>query len=152
MLVDYKQWAEQSEDREWDFSEFFAAPFIKDTNGRFISLSDITLRNAFFEKMFWLIRDCYPVEDSRAMAFFGRLYEKYIQDITEDAAEKGWKNDKSEGDKRAIEVLTNHGLSRDEAIRLTENWGQMKEKIRNEKKTFLKTTGFLITFGRKEQT
>lgn len=86
LLVDYKQWAEESEDREWDFSEFFAAPFIKDTSGRFISLSDITLRNAFFEKMFWLIRDCYPVEDSRAMAFFGRLYEKYIQDITEDAA------------------------------------------------------------------
>ena len=82
---EYKTWAEQSEDREWDFSEFFAAPFVKDYNGKFISLSDITLRNAFFEKMFWLIRDCYPVKDSRAMAFFGRLYEKYIQDITKDA-------------------------------------------------------------------
>ena len=33
--------------------------------------------------MFWLIRDCYPMEDSRAMAFFGRLYEKYIQELTE---------------------------------------------------------------------
>lgn len=85
-LGEYKDWAEKSEDREWDFSEFFAAPFIKDKKDRFISLSDITLRNAFFEKMFWLIRDCYPVEDSRAMAFFGRLFEKYIQDITEEAA------------------------------------------------------------------
>ncbi len=84
-LGDYKQWAEESEDREWDFSEFFADPFVKDINGKFVSLSDITLRNAFFEKMFWLIRDCYPVDDSRAMAFFGRLYEKYIQDITKDA-------------------------------------------------------------------
>ncbi len=84
-LGDYKQWAEESEDREWDFSEFFSAPFVKDRNGKFVSLSDITLRNAFFEKMFWLIRDCYLVEDSRAMAFFGRLYEKYIQDITKDA-------------------------------------------------------------------
>lgn len=83
-LGDYKQWAEESEDREWDFSEFFAAPFVKDINGKFVSLSDITLRNAFFEKMFWLIRDCYPVDDSRAMAFFGRLYEKYIQDLTKD--------------------------------------------------------------------
>lgn len=84
-LGDYKQWAEESEDREWDFSEFYAAPFVKDINGKFVSLSDITLRNAFFEKMFWLIRDCYPVDDSRAMAFFGRLYEKYIQDLTKDA-------------------------------------------------------------------
>lgn len=84
-LGEYKGWAEQSEDREWDFSEFFATPFVKDSNGKFVSLSDITLRNAFFEKMFWLIRDCYPVKDSRAMAFFGRLYEKYIQDITKDA-------------------------------------------------------------------
>ena len=87
-LDEYKTWAEQSEDREWDFSEFFATPFVKDSNEKFVSLSDITLRNAFFEKMFWLIRDCYPVDDSRAMAFFGRLYEKYIQDITK-AATKG---------------------------------------------------------------
>lgn len=84
-LDEYKGWAEQSEDREWDFSHFFGTPFVKDSNGKFVSLSDITLRNAFFEKMFWLIRDCYPVKDSRAMAFFGRLYEKYIQDITKDA-------------------------------------------------------------------
>ncbi|MBQ3545136.1 MAG: hypothetical protein IJA34_09145 [Lachnospiraceae bacterium] len=48
-LGDYKQWAEESEDREWDFSEFYAAPFVKDINGKFVSLSDITLRNAFFE-------------------------------------------------------------------------------------------------------
>lgn len=88
LIDDYKQWAEESEDREWDFSEFFSTPFIKDINGKFVSLSDITLRNAFFEKIFWLIRDCYPVEDSRAMAFFGRLYEKYIQDITKDAAKE----------------------------------------------------------------
>ena len=84
-LSEYKDWAEQSENREWDFGAFFSAPFIKDSKDRFISLSDITLRNAFFEKMFWLVRDCYPGEDSRAMAFFGRLYEKYIQEITKDA-------------------------------------------------------------------
>ena len=39
----------------------------------YISISDITLVNAFFEKIFWLIRDCYSEDDSRAMAFFGRL-------------------------------------------------------------------------------
>lgn len=85
-INEYKAWAEQSEDREWDFSEFFSFPFIWDAESKYISLSDITLRNAFFEKLFWLIRDCYPRQDSRAMSFFGRLYEKYIQAITKDAA------------------------------------------------------------------
>ena len=59
---------------------------MSDSHGNYISISDITLRNAFFEKLFWLIRWSYPVEDSRAMAFFGRLFEKYIQVITENAA------------------------------------------------------------------
>ena len=80
---EYREWALNTEETEWDFSAFFANPLISDGKGKHISISDITLRNAFFEKMFWLIRDCYPIEDSRAMAFFGRLYEKYIQELTE---------------------------------------------------------------------
>lgn len=83
---EYREWALNTEETEWDFSAFFANPLICDGKGKHISISDITLRNAFFEKMFWLIRDCYPIEDSRAMAFFGRLYEKYIQELTEKAA------------------------------------------------------------------
>lgn len=81
----YFNWITETENLEWDFSKFFEFPFIKDGLGKYISISDITLRNAFFEKVFWLIRDCYPQSDSRAMAFFGRLFEKYIQDITSDA-------------------------------------------------------------------
>ena len=32
-----------------------------------------------------MIRDCYPDDDSRAMAFFGRLFEHYIQTLTEES-------------------------------------------------------------------
>ena len=81
----YFDWATETEDQEWDFSRFFEFPFIADRSGKYISVCDITLRNAFFEKIFWLIRGCYPENDSRAMAFFGRLFEKYIQDVTQDA-------------------------------------------------------------------
>lgn len=81
-IENYSEWAIESENREWDFSKFFDFPFIMDAKGDYISISDITLRNAFFEKIFWLIRDCYLDEDSRAMAFFGRLFEKYIQNLT----------------------------------------------------------------------
>ncbi len=56
----------------------------------YISISDITLVNAFFEKIFWLIRDCYSEDDSRAMAFFGRLFERYIQDATEDVCKNDY--------------------------------------------------------------
>lgn len=82
----YSDWATVSEDQEWDFSGFFEFPFIVDKSGKYISICDITLRNAFFEKIFWLIRNCYPQSDSRAMAFWGRLFEKYIQDATCEAA------------------------------------------------------------------
>lgn len=84
-------WAAETEDLEWDFSKFFEFPFIVDHNGKYISVSDITLRNAFFEKIFWLIRGCYPEDDSRSMAFFGRLFEKYIQDITQNATKDEYK-------------------------------------------------------------
>lgn len=87
----YFDWATKTENQEWDFSQFFNFPFIKDGHGRYISVCDITLRNAFFEKIFWLLRDCYPQSDSRAMAFFGRLFEKYIQDITRNAVKADYK-------------------------------------------------------------
>lgn len=79
-----KKWAEKTETEEWDFTLFYKFPFILDGESSYISVSDITLINAFFEKIFWLIRDCYSQEDSRAMAFFGRLFERYIQDATKD--------------------------------------------------------------------
>lgn len=84
-IENYMEWAIESENQEWDFSKFFEFPFIIDAKGNYISICDVTLRNAFFEKIFWLIRDCYPEEDVRAMAFFGRLFEKYIQNLTCDA-------------------------------------------------------------------
>lgn len=83
--IKLKEWAEKTETEEWDFTSFYCFPFLSDGESDYISISDITLINAFFEKIFWLIRDCYSKEDSRAMAFFGRLFERYIQDATKDA-------------------------------------------------------------------
>lgn len=87
----YTEWGIESRGQEWDFSKFFEFPFIVDSKGNYISICDVTLRNAFFEKIFWLIRNCYPESDSRAMAFFGRLFEKYIQDSTQDAVKGDFK-------------------------------------------------------------
>ena len=89
-IDNYQEWSVESSGREWDFSKFFEFPFIMDLQGNYISVSDITLRNAFFEKLFWLIRDCYSQNDSRAMAFFGRLFEKYIQDLSYNAAKNDY--------------------------------------------------------------
>lgn len=83
----FRDWANETRDQEWDFSKFFEYPFLLDPKGNYLSICDITLRNAFFEKMFWLIRDCYPQDDNNSMAFFGRLFEKYIQDLTENASQ-----------------------------------------------------------------
>lgn len=84
---EYKEWATQTITSAWDFTKFMEFPFIADTTSKYIPISEVSLINAFFEKLFWLIRDCYPQDDSRAMSFFGRLFERYIQDLTENACE-----------------------------------------------------------------
>ena len=90
-VSDLKQWAIESENQLWDFTGFLAYPFLRDNSEQYISISEYSLSNGFFGKLFWLIRDCYPREDSRAMAFYGRLYEKYIQTITEKATSGKYK-------------------------------------------------------------
>lgn len=90
-IHEYSDWVAKSIDKEWDFSKFFEFPFFIDQNNNYISICDITLKNAFFEKIFWLIRDCYDKEDSRSMSFFGRLFEKYVQDLTQSAAKDDYK-------------------------------------------------------------
>lgn len=65
-------------------------------------------------------------------------------------AEKGWKEDNTVDEKRAIEVFTNRGLTKEEAEEHIKKRSLLKEKIMKEKSAFLKTTGFLITFGKKE--
>lgn len=85
-VKEYRSWAAKTIDNEWNFISYFQFPFVLDNVGNYISISGITLGNAFFEKLFWLIRDCYPKDDDRSMAFFGRLFEIYIQDITKQAS------------------------------------------------------------------
>ena len=85
---DLKNWCADTYDETWNFQSFLSTPFIKSSNGMFVSISDYTLKNTFFENLFWKIRDCFQLEDSRAMAFYGRLYEKYIQDQTESIVKK----------------------------------------------------------------
>lgn len=89
--LELKEWAKETEMNEWDFSYFYSYPFISNGESEYISISDVTLINSFFEKMFWLIRDCYPEKDSRAMSFFGRLFERYIQNATRDACKDAYK-------------------------------------------------------------
>ena len=88
--VNLKRWAKETEEDEWNFTSFYRFPFISDGESEYISVSDITLINAFFEKIFWLIRECYSEKDSRAMAFFGRLFERYIQDATKDVCKNDY--------------------------------------------------------------
>ena len=111
--IKLKEWAEKTETEEWNFTPFYSFPFISDGKSDYISISDITLINAFFEKVFWLIRDCYSKEDSRAMAFFGRLFERYIQDATKDACA----NDYTYIDEFLVNVKKGNQKSSDAYIR-----------------------------------
>ena len=126
--IQRKYWTTELEKRDRDYAVGIRLPFLlKD-----LEIKDIEVR----------MQDKVKFADPRNEDEYNRLQAAYVQ-------EKGWKEDNTEGDRIAVEVLTNRGLTREEAEQLTQNWGQMKDKIMKEKKAFLKTTGFLITFGRK---
>lgn len=127
--IQRKYWITELEKRDRDYAVGIRLPFIlKD-----LGINDIEVR----------VQDKVKFADPRNTDEYDRLRTSYI-------AEKGWGKENAEGDKKALEVLTNRGLAREEAEELIKNWQHMKEKIVTEKKAFLKTTGFLITFGRKD--
>lgn len=82
-LGEYKDWCQSSIGEMWDFKGFLEKPFVKALDGKMLSLSEFTLKNSFFENLFWNIRNCFPQTESRIMSFYGRLFEMYIQDHIE---------------------------------------------------------------------
>lgn len=127
--VQRKYWKTEFEKSDRDYAVGIRLPFLL----RDLGIKDIEVR----------VQDKVKFADSSNRDAYDRLQAAYV-------CEKGWKNDNAQEDKRAVEVLMNRGLAREEAEQLTSNWEQIKDKIMNEKNAFLKTTGFLITFGRKE--
>ena len=127
--VQRKYWKAELEKKDRDYAVGIRLPFLL----RELGIRDIEVR----------MQDKVKFADPANQEEYDRLQRAYV-------SEKGWKNDNVKEDKRAVEVLMNRGMAREEAEQLTVTWGQMKQKIMNEKKAFLKTTGFLITFGRKE--
>lgn len=125
-----KYWTTELKQRDRDYAIGIRLPFLL----RSFGIKDIEVR----------VQDKVKFANPDNKEEYDRLQAAYV-------SEKGWKIDNSERDRRAVEVLTNRGLAREEAEQLTLNWERMKEKIMNEKNAFLKTTGFLITFGRKAE-
>lgn len=57
----------------------------------------------------------------------------------------------SKGDeRRLVDVYVNHGLTKSEAEKNAKTRKKIREKIVNEGKAFLKSTGLLITYGYKK--
>ncbi len=123
-----KYWVAELAQSDRDYAIGIRLPFILAELG----IADIEVR----------VQDKVKFADPRKREEYDMLQSAYV-------SEKCWKTDDAEGNKRAVEVFMNRGLAREEAEQLTYCWKQMKQKILNEKSAFLKTTGFLITSGRK---
>ena len=124
-----KYWITELEQGDRDYAVGIRLPFLL----RKLGVKDIEVR----------VQDKVKFANPDNREAYDRLQAAYV-------AEKGWKQDNTEEDRRAVAVLTNRGLAKEEAEQLVHTWSRMKEKIMMEDKAFLKTTGFLITFGRKE--
>ena len=82
-ISELRTWCVNTIDEPWNFKIFLETPFIASDNEKYITISEYTLKNSFFENLFWNIKACYPETENRIMAFYGRLYERYIQDHIE---------------------------------------------------------------------
>ena len=82
-LTGYREWCRNTINEPWDFKMFLEKPFITSADDKYITISDFTLKNSFYENLFWSIKACYPETEDRIMSFYGRLYERYIQDHIE---------------------------------------------------------------------
>lgn len=128
--IQRKYWMSEYTQTDRDYAIGIRIPFIL----RELGIKDIDVR----------VQDKVKFANPDDSDEYEKIQKSYL-------AEKGWKKDDTDGDKIAVDVLTSRGLSREEAEQLTNNWRQIRNKIIDEKKPFLKTTGFLITYGRKEK-
>lgn len=129
--VQRKYWITELEKSDRDYAVGIRLPFLLSHMG----IEDIEVRQ----------QDKVKFANPQNVDEYNRLQAAYV-------GEKGWKEDNTRDDLRAMEVLMNRGLSGEEAKHLVSGWGQMKDKIMKEKRAFLKATGLLITFGRKGNT
>lgn len=126
--VQRKYWKTEFEKKDRDYAIGIRLPFLLDEMG----INDIEVR----------VQDKVRFVTPNNSEEYEKQREVYI-------SEKDWKVGDTEGDKRAVEVFVNRGLTREEAEHFVTIQNQMKEKIMDERRAFLKSTGFLITFGRK---
>ena len=126
--VQRKYWKTEFENQDRDYAIGIRVPFLLNQLG----IKDIEAR----------VHDKVKFANPNNAQEYERLRTAYI-------AEKGWREDNTADDKRAVEVFINRGLTKEEAEAHIKTRIQIKEKIMKEKPAFLKTTGFLITFGRK---
>lgn len=80
-----KNWAQMHINEPWNFSKFKQKPLIKLPNGFYLPISLKLLEEQAFAELFYKIRHCYKKEDTQVISFIGRCFEKYIDDISENA-------------------------------------------------------------------
>lgn len=84
-ILEHKKCVENTMNSMLNFRSFKIKPFIRDMNDNYISVSEYTLLNCFFEKIYWMIRDCFPKDQDNCMAFFGRMFERYLYELSRSA-------------------------------------------------------------------
>ena len=78
----FKQRCKERINKYWDFETFYRFPAIK-FRDTIIPASPITINYAFWEGLYWNVRYIYSGDDVRYLREFGRPFETYIQEITE---------------------------------------------------------------------
>ncbi len=85
-IKSYKDWAKQSIDNSWDYSQIYEYPLIKIKDKEYISLESFTIVNLLFEGLYWKIVDTADSQSDRKkiMDFLGKPFEEYVGMITEE--------------------------------------------------------------------
>jgi hypothetical protein len=80
-----KDWSYATINNSWDFLKIQQYPLLKLNSEEFIPFNYDALSNGIFDGLFYRIRECYPASDKKFLDFFGRPFEKYIEQIIMEA-------------------------------------------------------------------
>lgn len=80
-----EEWCKATINNSWDYSSFLTFPFIDLGDGWFLSIHEDFVINQYFEGLFYRIRGAYPDDNTDIIAFLGRPFEKYVEELSSNA-------------------------------------------------------------------
>lgn len=80
-----KAWSLLTIDQPWDYTKFRQKPILKLASGYFFPINLEFLYEKVFSELYFKIRSAFPPNNTQIISFYGKCFEKYVENITKSA-------------------------------------------------------------------